>query len=48
MGQIRIRDDIHCRTVPTTELDCEIEIDVRGDETTVTLPPEVAVERAGD
>ena len=48
MGQITIRDGGLCRTVPTAEIDCEIEIDVSGDETTVTVPPDVAVERAGD
>jgi hypothetical protein len=48
MGKLTIRDDVLCRTVPTAEIDCEIEIDVSGDETTVTVPPEVTVERAGD
>lgn len=45
MGSIRIRDDIHCRTVPVRELDGDIDVDLTGEETTVLLPFEMTVER---
>jgi hypothetical protein len=48
MGRIIIRDDVHRRTVPARELHGEIEIDVTGAETCVTVPKGVNIERRDD
>ncbi|MFB6157291.1 MAG: hypothetical protein ABEJ34_05560 [Haloferacaceae archaeon] len=45
MGHVRIRDEVHCRTVPAPNLDGEITVDLAGEGNEVVVPAEVTVTR---